>query len=452
MFSKILIANRGEIALRVIRACKDLGIQSVAVYSEADATCLHVRMADEAVCIGPPQSAKSYLDIEAIMAAVRKSGAKAVHPGYGYLAESDAFAKACERAGVVFIGPTPENLALAGDKILAKATVRDAGVPVIPSSDAGVASRDQALAVSREMGYPVMIKAAGGGGGRGIRVCPDEETLLEEFSIAKTEARAAFGNEEVYIERFIEAPRHIEFQVLADAFGKLAHLGERECTIQRRYQKLIEESPSTRLTPELRKAMGDAAVAAARAVKYFNAGTVEFLVDREDRFYFMEINARIQVEHPVTEMVTGLDLIKAQIRLAAGERLGFSSEEIVKRGCAIECRITAEDPERNFMPSPGVVEEYFPPSGFGVRLDTHLYQGYELPIYYDSLIAKLIAYDLTREGAIRIMKRALGEFTIRPLKTTIPLHLRVMDDPQFLQGEFDTGYVKKFLPEEDEED
>jgi acetyl-CoA carboxylase biotin carboxylase subunit len=452
MFSKILIANRGEIALRVIRACRDLGIRSVAVYSEADAACLHVRMADEAVCIGPPQSAKSYLNIDAITAAAKATGAQAIHPGYGYLAESGAFAKACEKEGTVFIGPTPANLHTAGDKILAKETVGRAGVPTIPSSKGGVSSRDEAVSISREMGYPVIIKASGGGGGRGIRVCPDEETLKEEFSIARTEARAAFGNEEVYIERFIQSPRHIEFQVLGDAFGNVVQLGERECTIQRRYQKLIEESPSTRLTPELRKAMGEAAITAARAVKYLNAGTVEFLVDQKGRFYFMEINARIQVEHPVTEMVTGLDLVKAQIRLAAGEKLGFSSEGVQKRGCAIECRITAEDPERNFMPSPGVVQEYYPPSGFGVRLDTHLYQGYELPIYYDSLIAKLIAYDLTRDGAIRIMKRALREFKIAPLKTIIPLHLRIMEDPQFLQGEFDTGYIKKFLPEEDEED
>jgi acetyl-CoA carboxylase biotin carboxylase subunit len=452
MFSKILIANRGEIALRVIRACKELGIKSVAVYSEADDTSLHLRFADEQKCIGPPISAKSYLNIEGIIKAAKETRAEAIHPGYGYLAESEEFAKACESQGFLFIGPTPQNLRLAGDKITAKKIIHDAGVPVIPSSPGGVGTVEEATRLSSEIGYPVMIKASGGGGGRGMRICEDEEMLHEEFSVAKMEARAAFGNDEVYIEKFILEPRHIEFQVLADKFGDVAHLGERECTIQRRYQKLIEESPSPRLTTDLRKVMGDAAITAAKAVKYLNAGTVEFLMDRDGNFYFMEINARIQVEHPVTELVTGIDLIKEQIRLSSGEKLGYSFDDLNRKGWAIECRINAEDPDRNFLPSPGIIEEYHPPGGFGVRLDTHLYQGYELPIFYDSLVAKLISYDLTRDGAIRIMKRALEEFTIKPLKTTIPLYLEIMDDPSFQEGEFNTGFINKFVPDEDEDE
>jgi acetyl-CoA carboxylase biotin carboxylase subunit len=452
VFSKILVANRGEIALRVIRACKELGIESVAVYSEADVTSLHLDLADERVCIGPPVSAKSYLNIERIIQAAHETGAEAIHPGYGYLAESEGFAKACQDNGLAFIGPTPQNLRLAGDKITAKRIMKDAGVPSIPSSQSGVETKKEALALSSEIGYPVMIKASGGGGGRGMRICPNEDVLMEEFSVARMEARAAFGNDEVYIEKYITEPRHIEFQILADRVGNVIHLGERECTIQRRYQKLIEESPSPRLTSDLRKKMGDAAVAAARAVNYFNAGTVEFLVNRNDDFYFMEVNARIQVEHPVTELVTGKDLIKEQIRLSSGEELGYTTEDLRPRGWAIECRINAEDPDRNFSPSPGVIKEYHPPAGFGVRLDSHLYQGYELPIFYDSLIAKLISYDLTRYGAIRIMKRALEEFRIKPVKTTIPLYLKILEDSDFHKGEFDTGFIKRFVPEEDEDE
>ena len=452
MFSKILIANRAEIALRVIRACKELGIKSVAVYSEADATSLHVKLADEKVCIGPPISAKSYLNMESIIRVARETGAEGIHPGYGYLAESAEFAEVCENQGFAFIGPTPQNLHLAGDKITAKKIVKDAGVPVIPSSPGGVSTAEDAVRVCNEIGYPVMIKASGGGGGRGIRVCENEEILLEEFSVAKMEARATFGNDEVYIERYIREPRHIEFQVLADRVGNVIHLGERECTIQRRYQKLIEESPSPRLTTQLRKTMGNAAIRAARGAKYFNAGTVEFLVDRDEKFYFIEINARIQVEHPVTELTTGIDLVKEQIRLSCGERLEYTFDDLKRRGWAIECRINAEDPDRNFLPSPGVIEEYHAPGGFGVRLDTHLYQGYELPVFYDSLIAKLISHDLTREGAIRIMKRALEEFKIGPLKTTIPLCLKIMDDPSFREGDFNTDFIKRFVPEEDEEE
>ncbi len=452
MFSKILIANRGEIAHRIIRACREMGVRSVAVYSEADRDSLHLTLADEQVCIGPAVSAKSYLNMESIINAAKRTRVDAVHPGYGYLAENAEFARACEEAGVVFVGPTPENLHLAGDKLTAKKIIQEKGVPVIPSSPAGVNSVAEAERIAGEMGYPVMVKASGGGGGRGIRTCEDRETLSEEFPIAKMEARAGFGNDEVYIEKCIAHPRHIEFQILADRYGHVIHLGERECTIQRRYQKLIEESPSPAITPELRERMGQAAVAAAEAVRYVNAGTVEFLVDGEGRFYFMEINARIQVEHPVTELTTGIDLVKEQIRLASGGELGYNFDDIQQRGWAIECRINAEDPDRNFLPSPGKIELYRPPGGFGVRLDTHLYQGYELPVFYDSLIAKLISYDLTRDGAIRIMRRALEEFGIAPIKTTIPLYLRIMDDPSFQRGDFDTGFIKRFVPDEEDED
>jgi acetyl-CoA carboxylase biotin carboxylase subunit len=452
MFSKVLVANRGEIALRIIRACHDLDIEAVAVYSEADADSLHVTLADEAVCIGPPMSAKSYLSIEKIVDAAKETGALAVHPGYGYLSEKADFAEACEDAELTFIGPTPDNLRLAGDKIAAKKIMIDAGVPVIPSSENGVDSLEEAMSVSRDIGYPVMVKASGGGGGRGIRICADSAVLREEFSVAKMEARAAFGNDEVFIEKVIPNPRHIEFQVLADHFGHTIHLGERECTIQRRYQKLIEESPSPFLDEKLRNAMGEAAVTAAKAVGYVNAGTIEFLVDGEGHFYFMEVNSRIQVEHPVTELTTGIDLVREQIFLASGERLSYSEKDIQKRGWAIECRINAEDPQKHFFPSPGKVDEFRSPGGFGVRLDTHLYKGYELPIFYDSLIAKLVSFDLTRNGAIHIMKRALKELVIGPIKTTIPFHLAIMDDPDFIQGDFDTGFIDRFLSGEKRED
>lgn len=455
MFPKILIANRGEIAVRVIRACKELGIRTTAVYSEADLNSLHLELADEKICIGPALSSKSYLDMERIIKAAKEAGAAAIHPGYGYLAESQAFALRCEQQGLVFIGPTFQNLRMAGEKIASKRIMQEAGVPVIPGSRQAVPTIREAIRTGEEIGYPLMLKASGGGGGRGIRICRDRQALEEEFHVAKSEARMAFGNDEIYIEKVLDQPRHIEFQILADGQGKVIHLGERECTIQRRFQKLIEETPSPGITPGLRETMGKMAVRAAEAVNYVNAGTVEFLLDGKGHFYFMEINARIQVEHPITELTTGIDLIRQQILLSAGERLAFSQEDIQPRGWAIECRINAEDPERKFLPSPGVVEVYHPPGGFGVRLDTHLYQGYELPIFYDSLIAKLITYDLTREGAIRIMKRALGEFRIEPLKTTIPLHVRIMEDPLFQKGEFTTHFIQTFLPEhwgEEEED
>jgi acetyl-CoA carboxylase biotin carboxylase subunit len=450
MFNKILVANRGEIALRVIRACKELGIQSVAVYSEADDKSLHLTLADEQICIGSPISANSYLNIERIIRAAMESGADAIHPGYGYLAEKEEFAQTCEDRGITFIGPSPANLRQAGDKMAAKNIMEKAGVPAIPSSPAGTDRLDEALHFCKTIGYPVMIKAAGGGGGRGIRICDDEEMLREDFPIAKAEAAAAFGNDMLYIEKLIQRPRHIEFQVLADKFGNVTHLGERECTIQRRYQKLIEEAPSPGLSAELRTAMGNATIQAATALDYFNAGTIEFLLAPDGKFYFMEVNARIQVEHPVTELTTGIDLVKEQIRLSAGARLDYTFDDLKKRGWAIECRINAEDPDRNFLPSPGTVAQYRPPGGYGLRLDSHLYQGYELPIYYDSLIAKLVSFDLTRAGAIAIMKRALEEFLISPLKTTIPLYRRIMNDPSFGKGEFDTGFISKFVAEEDE--
>jgi acetyl-CoA carboxylase biotin carboxylase subunit len=452
VLSKILIANRGEIALRVVRAARDLGITSVAAYSEADENCLHVRHADESVCIGPPISARSYLNIEAIIEAAKKTEADAVHPGYGYLAENGDFARACKDAGLVFIGPTPENVDLAGDKIEAKRIISEAGVPIVPSSPGGVASIDEAVSFASEVGYPVMVKASAGGGGRGIRTCPDERTLREEFGVAKAEVKAAFGDDSLYIEKCLVDPRHIEFQILADQFGNVIHLGERECSIQRRFQKLIEEAPSPAITPQLREAMGQAAINTAKALDYFNAGTVEFLLDDQDNFYFMEVNARIQVEHPITEMVTGVDLVVEQIRLASGSRLEYTFDDLNLRGWAIECRINAENPDFNFMPSPGTVEEYRPPGGPGVRLDTHLYQGYELPVYYDSLVAKLIAYDMTRDGAIRVLRRALQEFIIRPIKTTIPLYLRIVDDPAFNEGNINTGYIRRFVPDDDDDD
>ena len=452
MFKKILVANRGEIALRIIRACREMDIKSVAVYSEADEKSLHVKAADETICIGPAMSAASYLNIENIIQAAERVRADAIHPGYGYLAEKKEFAEACETNRIVFIGPTPDNLQLAGDKVTAKRIMAEAGIAVIESSPGGVTNLDNAVDICKKIGYPVVVKASGGGGGRGIRVCEDENALREDFAIAKAEAAAAFNNDELYIEKYIENPRHIEFQILADRSGNITHLGERECTIQRRYQKLIEEAPSPRLSIGLRQTMGETAVRAAATVKYFNAGTVEFLLDSDDNFYFMEMNSRIQVEHPVTELTTGIDLVKEQIRLSAGGIIDYSYGDLCLRGCAIECRINAEDPERNFLPSPGIIEEFTPPGGFGVRLDTHLYQGYELPIYYDSLIAKLIAFDLTRNGAISIMKRALAEFTISPVKTTIPLYRRIMDDTSFRQGNFDTGFIHKFIEEEEEDD
>ena len=454
MFSKILIANRAEIAVRIMRACREMGIKTVAVYSEADSESLHVAMADEKVCIGKAKVSETYINKTVILQAAKEKGAEAIHPGYGYLAEDGGFAKECQRSGIVFIGPTPENLHLAGDKLAAKEAARKAGVPVIPGNYEGVSVKEEAISISEDMGYPVIIKASGGGGGRGMRICHSKQDLMEEFVVARAEAKAAFGNDTLYIEKYISSPKHIEFQILADKSGNVIDLGERECTVQRRYQKLIEESPSPIMDERLRQEMSSMAIMTAKAVDYFNAGTVEFLFDNEEKkFYFMEINARVQVEHPVTEMVTGVDIVKEQIRLAGGAKLGDNCLAHQRTGWAIECRINAEDPDNEFFPSPGRIETCRLPGGFGVRLDTHVYQGYAVPPFYDSLIAKLIAHGPDRESATRIMSRALDEFVVEPVKTTIPLHKKVMEDPEFAEGKFDTSYVRKFLPdEEDDED
>jgi acetyl-CoA carboxylase biotin carboxylase subunit len=442
MFQKILIANRGEIALRVIRACREMGIRSVAIYSEGDRDSLHVALADEAVCIGPPESAQSYLNIPRVMSAVEISKADAIHPGYGFLAENSHFAEVCQACKVTFIGPGPESIRLMGDKAQARQTVAAAGVPVVQGSALTVGSPEEARAMAAEIGYPVIIKATAGGGGRGMRIVRAEEDLAKALQTAQGEAAAAFGNPAVYIERYVRNPRHVEFQILADAHGQVLHLGERDCSIQRRHQKLIEESPSPAMTPALREAMGKAAVASARAVGYVNAGTIEFLLDEDGRFYFMEMNTRIQVEHPVTEEVVGLDLVKLQVRIAAGEHLPFRQEEVVLRGHAIECRVNAEDPEE-FLPSPGKITTLRLPGGPGVRVDTHAYAGYTVPPYYDSLLAKLIVRGQDRAEALSRMRRALQEFIIQGVKTTIPFHLRVMDHPDFVKGAVSTNFLDR---------
>ncbi|MCM8781851.1 MAG: acetyl-CoA carboxylase biotin carboxylase subunit, partial [Candidatus Omnitrophica bacterium] len=442
MFSKILIANRGEIALRIIRACKELGVRTVAIYSEADKNSLHVHLADEAVCIGGAQPSLSYLNIPNIISAAEIADVEAIHPGYGFLAEDAHFAEICESCQIKFIGPTSETIKLAGDKMAAKETVKRAGLPVIPGSTGIVKDKEEALKIAKRLRYPVIIKAAAGGGGKGMRICHNDVRLISAFLTAQREAEAAFGNPAVYIEKYVEHPRHVEFQILGDGYGHIIHLGERDCTIQRRHQKLIEESPSPIVDAKLRRKMGELAIKAARAVNYVNAGTIEFLLDEDGNFYFMEMNTRIQVEHPVTEMVTSVDLIKMQIIIANGGKIPFKQEEVEFKGSAIECRINAEDPEKDFMPSPGKIETFRPPGGPGVRLDTHVYQGYEIPVCYDSMIGKLIAYGKTRAEAIRIMQRALEEFVIQPIKTTIPFHKEVLSDPSFLRGKFATDFVE----------
>ena len=447
MFSKILIANRGEIALRIIRACKELGIRTVAVYSEADVNSLHVKFADEAICIGSAQSSKSYLHIPSIISAAEITDVEAIHPGYGFLAENPHFAEVCQSCQIKFIGPRPESMKLLGDKMSAKVAMKKSGIPIIPGSKGVIKNKEDALKIARDMKYPVMIKASAGGGGKGMRVAHNDIRLASAFYMAQSEAEAAFGIPDVYIEKCIENPRHIEFQILADEYDHIVHLGERDCTIQRRHQKLIEESPSPSLDSKLRKKIGELAVKGAKAVGYVNAGTMEFLLDKDDNFYFMEMNARIQVEHPVTEMVTGVDLIKEQIRIASGERLGYDQSDIKIEGHAIECRINAEDPDNNFMPCPGKIDRFHAPGGRGVRVDSHIYSEYVISPYYDSMIAKLITYGKTRNEAIFIMQRALDEFTLRPLKTTIPFHRRVMSDDAFLRGKIDTSYVEKLLGE-----
>jgi acetyl-CoA carboxylase, biotin carboxylase subunit len=442
LFKKILIANRGEIALRIIRTCKELGIKTVAVYSEADRYSLHVRFADEAVCIGPGPSKESYLNIPRIIAAAEITNAEAIHPGYGFLAENAMFAEICESSGIKFIGPTPDAIEAMGDKALAKETMRKAGVPVIPGSDGVVETLEQAREIANEIGYPIMLKAAAGGGGKGMRMVKNDEELENAWQTARAEAEAAFGNPAVYIEKFIEKPRHIEIQILADEHGNVIHLGERDCSIQRRHQKLIEESPSPIVTPELREAMGQAAVKGAKSVKYRNAGTIEFLVDKDGNFYFMEMNTRIQVEHPVTEMVYGIDIVREQIRIASGEKLGIKQKQIKPNGHAIECRINAEDPFNGFRPSPGKITALHFPGGFGVRVDSHIYQEYVVPPYYDSMIAKLIVHAKNRDEAIARMLRALDEFVIEGVHTTIPFHIKILNSPQFRSGvDYDTKYI-----------
>jgi acetyl-CoA carboxylase biotin carboxylase subunit len=442
LFKKILIANRGEIALRIIRTCKELGIKTVAVYSEADRYSLHVRFADEAVCIGPGPSKESYLNIPRIIAAAEITNAEAIHPGYGFLAENAMFAEICESSGIKFIGPTPDAIEAMGDKALAKETMRKAGVPVIPGSDGVVETLEQAREIANEIGYPIMLKAAAGGGGKGMRMVRNNEELENAWQTARAEAEAAFGNPAVYIEKFIEKPRHIEIQILADEHGNVIHLGERDCSIQRRHQKLIEESPSPIVTPELREAMGQAAVKGAKSVKYRNAGTIEFLVDKDGNFYFMEMNTRIQVEHPVTEMVYGIDIVREQIRIASGEKLGIKQKQIKPNGHAIECRINAEDPFNGFRPSPGKITALHFPGGFGVRVDSHIYQEYVVPPYYDSMIAKLIVHAKNRDEAIARMLRALDEFVIEGIHTTVPFHIKILNSPQFRSGvDYDTKYI-----------
>ena len=443
MFSKILIANRGEIALRIIRACREMGIPTVAVYSEADRTSLHVRFADEAVCIGPAASRDSYLNIPAIIAAAEIADVEAIHPGYGFLAENAHFAEICESCNINFIGPTPEMIRLMGDKVQARETMRKIGVPVTPGGKGIIKDPEEALALAKEIKYPVIIKAAAGGGGKGMRVCHNDVTLTSSFVMAQKEAEANFGNPAVYLEKYISDPRHVEFQILADKHGNIIHLGERDCSIQRRHQKLIEESPSPALDDELRRRMGEAAVKAAKAVEYHGVGTVEFLLTENGEFYFMEMNTRIQVEHPVTEMVTGIDLIKQQIAMAAGERLTIRQEDVSLNGAAIECRINAEDPYNNFMPSPGKIEELNLPGGFGVRVDTHIYPGYVISPYYDSMVAKVIAHGPTRMDAIRTMRRALDEFYVSPIKTTSALHMDILDHPVFMEGRVSTHFLEK---------
>ncbi|MFN3739459.1 MAG: acetyl-CoA carboxylase biotin carboxylase subunit [Thermodesulfovibrionales bacterium] len=451
LFKKILIANRGEIALRIIRACRELGIKTVAVYSEADKESLHVRLADEAICIGPANPQQSYLNIPAILSAAEITDAEAIHPGYGFLSENPHFAEACITSGITFIGPTPDNIRIGGDKAKARTILKRKGIPVVPGSDGPINSEEMADKVVKRIGFPVIIKASAGGGGKGMRIVREESEFEQAFHMAQREAFAAFGNGELYIEKYISSIRHIEVQILADSKGNVIHLGERECSIQRRHQKLLEEAPSPALTEKQRKKIGEFAVRAARAIKYRNTGTFEFIVDGEGNVYFIEINTRIQVEHPVTELITGIDIIKEQIKIAAGYELGLRQSDIKINGWAIECRINAEDPER-FIPSPGKITFLSLPGGPGVRVDTAIYPGYTVPPYYDSLIAKLIVHGKNRQEAIKRMARALDEFIIDGVKTTIPFHKKLLNNPQFIEGQYSTSFVEEMnssnLPKE----
>ncbi|MEX2585944.1 MAG: acetyl-CoA carboxylase biotin carboxylase subunit [Balneolaceae bacterium] len=449
MFKKILIANRGEIALRAIRTCKEMGIKTVAVYSTADQDSLHVKFADEAVCIGPAPSKESYLKIPSILSAAEITNAEAIHPGYGFLSENAEFSRICAEHDLKFIGPSPEMISLMGDKATAKHTMINSGVPVVPGSDGIVETYKEAKAVCEEIGYPAIVKASAGGGGRGMRIVHEESRLKQAFETCRSEASSVFDNPDVYIEKFVQNPRHIEIQILGDQHGNVIHLGERECSLQRRNQKLLEECPSPVMTPELRERMGEAAVNAGKAINYEGAGTIEFLVDKDLNFYFMEMNTRIQVEHPVTEEVTNYDLVAEQIRIAAGEKLVL--KPLKMRGHAIECRINAEDPAKSFRPSAGTIQVFHVPGGHSVRIDTHAYSGYNIPPHYDSMIAKLIVSAPTREEAIKRMKRALGEFIVEGIHTTIPYHLQLMDDERFLAGDFTTHYLESdftFQPDE----
>ncbi|WP_010499077.1 acetyl-CoA carboxylase biotin carboxylase subunit [Paenibacillus elgii] len=447
-FQKVLIANRGEIAVRIIRACRELGISTVAVYSEADREALHVRLADEAYCIGPTASKDSYLNYTNLMSVATLTETDAIHPGYGFLAENADFAEICESCNITFIGPSPEAISKMGDKAVAKQTMKEAGVPVIPGSDGLVEDMDEAIRLGREIGYPIIIKATAGGGGKGIRLAENEEMLIQQITTAQQEAQKAFGNAGVYLEKYLTGMKHVEIQVLADKHGNVVHLGERDCSVQRRRQKLVEEAPCPILTEEIRERMGEAAVRAAKAVDYSGAGTLEFLLGADGQFYFMEMNTRIQVEHPVTELITGIDIIKEMIRVAEGEPLSFTQDEVRINGWAIECRINAEDPDRNFMPSAGQIKFYLPPGGFGVRVDSAAYPGYTIPPHYDSMIAKLIVWGEDRDEAIQRMKRALAEFTIEGIHSTIPFHLKLLEHKKFLAGDFDI----KFLEEHDVND
>ncbi|MGE0269070.1 MAG: acetyl-CoA carboxylase biotin carboxylase subunit [Candidatus Omnitrophota bacterium] len=450
MFSKILIANRGEIALRIIRACREMNIRTVAVFSEADRDSLHVRFADEAVCIGPPASIDSYLNIPAIISAAEVTDVEAIHPGYGFLSENAHFAEICESCKIKFIGPSPKTIRLMGDKVTAKDTMRKSGVPLTPGGKGVVKNKEEAIEIAKKIKYPVIVKASAGGGGKGMRVCHNDITLASSFNIAQNEAEANFGNPDVYIEKYIEDPRHVEFQIVADNYGNIVHLGERDCSIQRRHQKLLEEAPSPILDPKLRKKMGEAAIKAAKAADYQSVGTIEFLVDASGEFFFMEMNTRIQVEHPVTEMITGIDIVKEQINIAYGKKLPFKQEDITFTGAAIECRINAEDPLNNFIPSPGTIEQLNLPGGPGIRIDTHIYPGYKISPYYDSMVAKLITYGKDRNEAIRKMIRALEEFYISPIKTTAALHLDILKHPVFLQGGATTHFLEKIAKKDHE--
>jgi acetyl-CoA carboxylase, biotin carboxylase subunit len=443
VFKKILIANRGEIALRVIRACKEMGIRTVAVHSTADADSLHVRFADESVCIGPPRSSDSYLHVPSIISAAEITDSEAIHPGYGFLAENASFAEVCNSAGIKFIGPSPESIKLMGDKAIARDTAKKAGVPVLPGSDGIVMDEAVAVEIARDLGFPVIVKASAGGGGKGMRVVLEEADFASAFVMAQSEALAAFGNADVYVEKYISQPRHIEIQLLADEKGNVISLGERECSIQRRHQKLVEEALSPTVDAPLRKRMGEMGIAIAKAVRYRNAGTIEFLMDENRNFYFMEMNTRVQVEHPVTELVTGVDIVKEQIRIAAGLPLSITQEQVTFRGHSIECRINAECPEK-FTPSPGRITTFNPPGGPGVRVETAAYTQYVIPPYYDSMIAKLIVYADTRSEAIARMLRALDEFIIEGVKTTIPLHKKILSDPDFHSGNISTKFMERY--------